>query len=305
MLAQKKQILLFLNRRGAASFVSCRECGHVILCHNCSIPMVFHLKDTKLICHHCNATAPVPVLCPECKSPKIKYFGAGVEKIETEIRRLFPEARVKRIDSETITKKGDYAKFFKDLSTGAIDIAIGTQMIAKGFDFPGVDLVGVVSADTGLHLPQYRATEKTFQIITQVSGRSGRRVHQGLTLIQSYWPDSEAIQAASQHNFRRFYDKEIIERKNFDYPPFSHIVRIISENADKQKALNHIEKIVPKLKELKLNFVGPGACFFARLHGKYRYHIIIKVNKLPDNDLSKIKEAFPDFVYEVEPTSML
>ena len=305
VLAQKKQILLFLNRRGAASFVSCRQCGHVILCHSCSIPMVYHLRDTRLICHHCNANMPVPALCPECQSPKIKYFGAGVEKIETEIRRLFPEARIKRVDSETITKKGDYLKFFKELSSGSIDIAIGTQMIAKGFDFPGVDLVGVVSADTGLHLPQYRATEKTFQIITQVSGRSGRREHQGLTLIQSYWPESEAILAASQHDYRRFYDKEILEREKFGYPPFSHIVRIISENADKNKAFERIKKIVPELEKLQLDFVGPGACFFSRLHNKFRYHIIFKLKNLPDDNMSKIKELFPDFVYEAEPTSML
>ena len=307
ILINKKQILLFINRRGASTFVACRDCGHVILCHNCSIPMVYHLYGNKneLNCHHCNFSEPVPAVCPKCQSPRIKFFGSGIEKIEIEIRKLFPLARIARVDSSTIKSKNDYEKFYQSFKNHQVDIVIGTQMIAKGLDIPGVDLVGIVSADTGLHLPYYRASEKSFQILTQVSGRSGRRGVAGRTIIQTYWPEAKPIVDASLHDYTAFYDDEIIARRKFDYPPFKHLIRIISENQDKDKAIEHLGKVVPELKNAKLEFIGPGLCFYERLHNKFRYHIIIKIEKLPDARLNSLAKLFPHLVFDVDAINLL
>lgn len=304
-LLRKKQILLFLNRRGSATFTSCRDCGYVVLCSKCSIPMIYHHNKSELSCHHCGNILIPPAKCPECESLKIKHFGTGIEKIEEEVKRLYPGKRIFRLDSSTITKKEDYLKFYNDFKKGKIDIAIGTQMIAKGLDIPDVELVGVISADTGLHLPHYKATEKTFQIITQVSGRSGRREHAGATVIQSYWPESEAIIAASKHDFKIFYDKEIINRKRFGYPPFRHLVRIVSEHIEEKKALNNLDKIKNTLQHSNLDLIGPGPCFYQKLHNKYRYQIILKLKKLPNDELLKIYKENPHLTFDVDPTNLL
>lgn len=307
VLADKKQILLFLNRRGSATFISCRDCGHVILCKNCSIPMVYYTNDknSHLLCHHCASDEKVITKCPNCGSPKIKYFGAGVDKITEELRKLFPIARIAKVDSTTVTSRKDYENLYNQLKKHEIDIVIGTQMIAKGLDLPNIDLVGVISADTGLHLPHYKASEKTFQIITQVSGRSGRRLGQGKTIIQSYWPKSGAIIAASNHDYRQFYDQEITERKNFSYPPFIHLVRIVAENKDENKAKELIGRVKADLDKLLMTFIGPGPCFYKRLHDRYRFHIILKIENLPDARLQKLRIDYQDLVFDVDPTNLL
>lgn len=307
VLEEKQQILLFLNRRGSATFVSCRDCGHVILCKNCSIPLVFHLNSSEniLSCHHCNYQEKVPAHCPKCQSPRIKFFGAGVDKIESEVKKLFPAARVARVDSTTIKSKNDYYNFYQKFKQGEIDIVIGTQIVAKGLDIPGVDLVGIISADTGLHLPQYRATERVFQILTQVSGRSGRRKDIGQTIIQTYWPDSAPTLAASQHNYQAFYEREILDRKKFDYPPFTHLINIISEDKNEERAKKNIEKVAQELKTRKINFIGPGRCFYQRLHRKYRYHIIIKSKSLPIPLFHEIVRTSPHIIFDVDPVSLL
>jgi primosomal protein N' (replication factor Y) (superfamily II helicase) len=306
VLNQKKQILLFLNRRGNATFVSCRDCGHVMLCRDCSIPLVFHTdkKDGYLSCHHCNHTEASPAFCPKCNSSKIKFFGAGIEKIELDVRRLFPEARVVRVDSKTMTTKNAYDKFYQDLKNHRIDIVIGTQIIAKGLDIPNVDLVGIVSADTGLHLPHFKAGEKTFQIITQVSGRSGRKDSVGKTIIQTFWPDSIPIRAAIDHDYSKFYDYEINERKKYCYPPFCRLIRIISEDKDEKKAFDQISRIQSELDVLKIDFIGPGKCFYQKLYGKYRYHIIVKTDKILD-EMLLISKDYPDIIIDVDPISLL
>jgi len=288
VLKSKKQAILFLNRRGSSTFVSCRDCGEVINCPNCDIPLVHHINtNSYLYCHHCNYRSPVPSVCPACNGLKIKFFGAGVEKIEQEVKRLFPNAKIARVDAENIKNKTDYQKFYDDFKNHRFDIAIGTQMISKGFDMPDVNLVGIISADTGLHLPYFRASEKIFRLVTQVSGRSGRDKDIGQTIIQTYWPNSRAILAASQHDFNAFYETEIINRKKHGYPPFSHLIRVISEDEKQDKALKNIEKILPELENLNLQFIGPGLCFFQRLRNKWRYHTIIK---LP-NDLINYQES--------------
>jgi primosomal protein N' (replication factor Y) len=307
VLTEKRQALLFLNRRGTATFVSCRDCGHVLLCKNCSIPMVYHvtLNSSSLVCHHCDSKEPVPELCPECQSPRIKYFGAGVEKIEQEIHTIFPDARVIKIDSTTIKSKNDYDFYYQKIKKHEVDIVIGTQMIAKGLDIPGVDLVGIVSADTGLHMPHYRASERSFQLLTQVSGRSGRRENLGKTVIQTYWPESAAIIRASQHDFDGFYEEEILARETHLYPPFTHLVRVLSEDEKKEKAKESLEKFATELKERQIMHIGPGACFYAKLHNKYRYHIIIKIEENPNSDIAELFHKYPHLVWDIDPTNML
>jgi primosomal protein N' (replication factor Y) len=306
-LADKNQVLLFLNRRGSATFVSCRDCGFVILCHNCSIPLVYHTneKSDALMCHHCDYKAAVPSVCPDCGSSKIKYFGTGIDKIETEIRKLFPVAKVTKVDSNTMTKRSDYDNFYQKFKKNELDIVIGTQMIAKGLDIPAVDLVGIVSADTGLHMPHFRATEKSFEILTQVSGRSGRDHKIGQTIIQTYWPESSAILAASQHDYAEFYRAEIAEREIHNYPPFNHLVRVISENFNADKAKKDITELAEKLKAEKFNFIGPGACFYSRLNKKYRYHLIIKIDKYPNAKITKLARENRHLIWDAEPINLL
>lgn len=306
-LENKKQVLLFLNRRGQSTFTSCRECGEVINCPNCDIPLISYGRDRNesLRCHHCNYKIATPVACPSCHSPKIKSFGSGVEKIEAEIRRLFPKVRIFRVDSTTIKNRKDHEKLYRDLRDHKIDIVIGTQMLSKGFDIPGIDLVGIISADVGLHLPQFRSSEKTFRIITQVSGRSGRTHNVGHTIIQTYWPSSRAIKYASTHDYKSFYEEEINHRKELLYPPFSHLLRIVSEDRNAERAKKEISKVADELKANGIEFIGPGLCFFQRLNNRYRYHIIIKAANLPDKKISEIYHKHPYLVWDVDPFDML
>ncbi|MEK9156398.1 MAG: primosomal protein N' [Patescibacteria group bacterium] len=313
-LATGGQIFLFLNRRGAATFVSCRECGDVVLCPHCSVPLVYHLGGASstcevesgyLSCHHCDYQRSTPSTCPACGGYKIKYFGAGVEKIEQEARRLFPGARVRRVDSKTFTSKQAYFDLYRDLVSGRIDILIGTQMIAKGFDLPSVNLVGVVSADVGLHLPYYKALERTFHLLLQVSGRSGRGEKAGRTVIQTYWPESRAIVAATQHNYDLFYAAEIQERQAHHYPPATRLIRVVSENRDPDQAKEEAQKIAQKAAAAGLEVIGPAKAFLARLRGRCRYHLVIKAKTLPDPVLTEIWRSNPYLYWDVDPENLL
>ncbi|MFA7244087.1 MAG: primosomal protein N' [Patescibacteria group bacterium] len=306
-LSNKKQVLLFLNRRGQSTFTSCRECGEVINCSNCDIPLISYGsgKYENLRCHHCDYSISTPSKCPNCKSSKIKSFGSGVERIEAEICKLFPRARIFRVDSTTIKNKKDHKKLYRDLKDHKIDIVIGTQMLSKGFDIPGIDLVGIISADVGLHLPQFRSSEKTFRVITQVSGRSGRTHNVGRTIIQTYWPGSRAIKYAATHDYKKFYSEEINHRKKLNYPPFSHIVRIVSEDRNEKRARSEIEKITKELEISGIEFIGPGMCFFQKLNNRCRLHAIIKISKLPSEKLAAIYHKFPYVIWDVDPIDML
>ncbi len=312
ILKNKKQAILFLNRRGSSTFVSCRDCGYVANCPNCEIPLVHYAVSNnhgRLFCHHCSYVLAPPEICPSCRGIKIKFFGAGVEKVENEVKKLFPNAKVSRIDAQTIKNKQDYYKFYDDFKHHRFDIAIGTQMIAKGFDIPAVDLVGIVSADTGLHLPYFRASEKIFRLITQVSGRSGRHHNVGKTIIQTYWPNSNAIQTASKHDYLAFYEHEIQSRKQHFYPPFSKLIRIISQHQKPEQALKNLAKILSKLDENSIYYLGPAPCFFQRLRGLWRYHLIIKLN---NDDLEKDKNILKELwrqnlnlTWDIDPIDML
>ena len=237
-LEQGEQAILFLNRRGRATFVLCRDCGYVVKCPRCDVPLTDHGDRAAgkgvLVCHHCNHHEAPPMMCPECGSARIRYFGAGTEKVEAELTRLLPEARVLRWDADTTGRKGSHAAILARFAGGTADVLVGTQMITKGLDLPLVTLVGVVSADTSLHFPDYRATERAFQLLTQVAGRAGRSERGGSVIFQTYEPDHPAIRYASRHDFAGFYEAEIAFRAAHRYPPWRHLVRLehVSEGGD-------------------------------------------------------------------------
>lgn len=223
-LKKKEQIILFLNRRGFSNFISCRSCGEVIKCEDCDISMTYHKAKNRLICHYCGKTKPLPKVCPSCGSKFIKQFGVGTQKVEEEVNKLFPEARVLRMDRDTTTKKDSFEKFYEIVKNKEADIIIGTQMVSKGFDFENVTLVGIVAADMSLYISDYKAKERTFQLITQVAGRAGRASKRGEVIIQTYSPDSEIIKYSASGDYEDFYNYEIEDRKLFLYPPYRKLI---------------------------------------------------------------------------------
>ena len=225
-LKNKEQIILFLNRRGFSNFISCRSCGEVIKCDDCDISMTYHKAKNRLICHYCGKTKPLPKVCPSCGSKFIKQFGVGTQKVEEEVQKYFPEARVLRMDRDTTGKKDSFEKFYEKIKNKEADIIIGTQMVSKGFDFEDVTLVGIVAADLSLYISDYKARERTFQLITQVSGRAGRASKKGQVIIQTYSPDSEIIKYSAQGDYKDFYEYEIQERKTFLYPPYTKLIEL-------------------------------------------------------------------------------
>ncbi len=225
-LKNKEQIILFLNRRGFSNFISCRSCGEVIKCDDCDISMTYHKAKNRLICHYCGKTKPLPKVCPSCGSKFIKQFGVGTQRVEEEVQKYFPEARVLRMDRDTTGKKDSFEKFYEKIKNKEADIIIGTQMVSKGFDFEDVTLVGIVAADLSLYISDYKARERTFQLVTQVSGRAGRASKKGQVIIQTYSPDSEIIKYSAQGDYKDFYEYEIQERKTFLYPPYTKLIEL-------------------------------------------------------------------------------
>ena len=225
-LKNKEQIILFLNRRGFSNFISCRFCGEVIKCDDCDISMTYHKAKNRLICHYCGKTKPLPRVCPSCGSKFIKQFGVGTQRVEEEVQKYFPEARVLRMDRDTTGKKDSFEKFYEKIKNKEADIIIGTQMVSKGFDFEDVTLVGIVAADLSLYISDYKARERTFQLVTQVSGRAGRASKKGQVIIQTYSPDSEIIKYSAQGDYKDFYEYEIQERKTFLYPPYTKLIEL-------------------------------------------------------------------------------
>lgn len=280
-----KQTILFLNRRGYSTFVSCRQCGYVVKCSECSISMTYHLGDNKLKCHYCGLAINPPKICPVCRSKYIKYFGIGTEKVEEFTRKFFPKAVVKRMDMDTTSRKGSHESILNKMKDEKIDILIGTQMVAKGLDFKNVTLVGIIAADTSLNLPDFRSSERTFQLITQVAGRAGRGDLEGKVVVQTYNPDHYSIQYAKDHDYLAFYNKEILLRKEFNYPPFVNLISIVIYGEDNM----HVGMITRKiynllieniedsgLKDLKDSIVGPFPAPLEKIKKNYRYQIIIK-----------------------------
>lgn len=278
-LNKKEQSIIFLNRRGFSTFVSCRKCGYVYKCPHCDISLTYH-SNGYMVCHYCGAAKRAEKLCPECGSKYIKHFGAGTEKVEEELKRLFPQARILRMDVDTTRNKESYEKIYTSFKNGEADILVGTQMISKGLDFPNVTLVGVVAADTSLNLPDYRSGERTYQLITQVAGRAGRGDLKGEVIIQSYTPDHYSLINAVNEDYSSLYIEEIRGRELLNYPPFGKILLIqcSSKNEGLLKSFmkdmyNEVEKYVDKS---KVDVLGPSPCIIGKIKENYRWQLVFK-----------------------------
>ncbi len=283
VLHSREQAIIFLNRRGQATYVFCRDCGTTATCPNCDTPLTYHRQGEALRCHRCGHQAPQPNQCPVCRSKRIKYFGAGTQHIEQAFHEHYPQARTLRWDADTATNPETHEHYLQRFIDHKADVLIGTQMIAKGLDLPRVTLVGVVSADMGLNLPDFRAGERTFQLLTQVAGRAGRGILGGRVVLQTYQPEHYAVQTAAHHDFHRFYAQEIAYRRDLGYPPFRRLARIVFRDASETRARSEAESAAHllrgRLAEHQLTgmeIIGPAPCFFSRVDGIYRWHVLLR-----------------------------
>lgn len=296
-LKRKEQIILFLNRRGFSTFVSCRSCGYVFKCDECDISMTYH-KNGLLVCHYCGKTKREPRECPKCQSKYVKFFGAGTERVEEEVKKYFNDAKILRMDVDTTRDKDSYERIYNTFKNGEADILIGTQMVSKGLDFKNVTLVGILAADMSINIPDYRAAERTFQIITQVAGRAGRGEKQGEVLIQTYTPEHYSLQYAVNYDYEGFYEKEFTVRAMMKYPPFGKLLLIngISKKEDLLK--NFMHKITMMIKNLVKNnldieILGPIPCMISKVKENYRWQIVIK-GEFNSDFTKNIKEILYD-----------
>lgn len=281
---KKQQTVLFLNKRGHSSFVMCRDCGYVVNCPNCDISLTYHRVTEQMKCHYCGFESSVPLKCPECGSAHIRYFGTGTQKVEAELAKILPEARVIRMDVDTTGRKGSHERLLTDFQEGKADILLGTQMIAKGLDFPNITLVGALSADTMLHLPDFRSAEKTFQLLTQVSGRAGRHELPGEVVIQTYTPEHYSIEFAGEQNYNLFYQKEMMARKIHKYPPFYYLSLITVSHEQLLTAVSVTEKITAYIQSRLSSaaiILGPAASPVPKINNRYRYQCLIKYKREP------------------------
>ncbi len=303
-----EQAILFLNRRGSSTYVFCRDCGWVARCPHCDNPLIYHRNQELLTCHHCGHQTAARSECPQCGGSRVRYFGAGTKRIVDELQSSFPDARILRWDRDATRRKGAHDILLANFAAHRADVLVGTQMISKGLDLPLVTLVGVISADVGLNLPDYRASERVFQILTQVAGRAGRGLLGGQVILQTYQPEHYVIKAASNHDYHAFYEDEIEHRRALRYPPFSRLARLIfrapsrdaveSQTARMAKHLTHqIEK-----DRSQDELIGPAPCFFERIRGEYRWQIIIR-----GNDPASIipEELGENWQIDIDPVSLL
>ena len=298
-LQNKEQIVLLLNRRGYSTFALCRDCGHVEECPNCDISLTYHKRNHLLKCHYCSYEQLMPSNCSSCNSDHIRFFGTGTERIEESLTKLIPEARIIRMDVDTTRRKGSHERLLQKFSNHEADILLGTQMIAKGLDFENVTLVGVLAADSMLHLPDFRSSEKTFQLITQVSGRAGRHELEGEVIVQTYTPEHYSIHLASQYNYGLFFNEEMKIRKTFAYPPYVFLLLITITDENEAK----VNEVAYKIRNLLRNqlsnqsiILGPTPSPIARIKNRFRYQLMIKYKKEPllQNYLQEIMEQFAD-----------
>lgn len=281
VLAAGRQVILFLNRRGYSTFVSCRSCGYVMKCSECGISLTYHKSLQQGVCHFCGYRQHVPTSCPVCESPYIRYFGSGTEKVEEAAKELFPDQNVERLDLDTVSKKGSLDSILNRFKKGKTTILIGTQLVAKGLDFANVALVGIVSADVSLNIPDFRSAERTFQLITQAAGRAGRGREQGKVVIQSYTPDHYSILAAADHDYAAFYQKERMIREQTAYPPFSDLIQIVLSAETEEEVERVSRKVVDNFlalagREEKPYVLGPGPAPMNKIKGLHRYQLLIK-----------------------------
>jgi len=311
-----EQVMLLMNRRGFSSAVACRSCGERIQCVNCAVPMTWHKRDNRLLCHYCNYAARVPARCPKCDSEHIHFLGSGSERVEEELHRHFGAARIARLDRDTVTGKHKYEEILSGFREGNFDILVGTQMIAKGHDIPNVTLVGVVNADIGLGVPDFRAAERTFQLLTQVAGRAGRHLLPGAVLVQTYNPDHYSIRCAAEQDFAKFYKKELEFRRLMRYPPFSALANVLVRAEKQEDALRMSGVLAELLKEPGpgLKALGPAEAPVPRLKNEFRYQMLIKARSRPDLNTTlqrlqqhALEEKWPAtaLVVDVDPLNLL
>lgn len=308
--AAGEQAILFLNRRGSSTFVQCRACGHVETCLFCDIPLVYHADRDQLVCHRCNHRQPPPSVCPVCASDAVGYYGSGTQRVVREVRSILPEARVLRWDQDALRRGVGHRDLMRRVLKHEVDVIVGTQMVAKGLDFPLVSLIGVINADTLLHLPDFRAGERTFQLLTQVAGRAGRRAPGGRVIIQSFSPDHYAIQAASRHDYAAFYQEEIAFRRRHGYPPFRRLVRLVYRHPDEVTCQSAAEALADqlgrtayKLSLIDVDLLGPSPAFTARIRGRYQWQIIMRGGDA--RRLAAAVELETGWLVDVDPVSLL
>lgn len=309
VLDKNQQAILFLNRRGTATYVFCRDCGYTLKCPHCNLPLTYHGSLQALTCHHCGYKRKMPKTCPNCKSTRIRHYGTGTERVESEVKALYPEAQTLRWDYETTRKRGAHEVILSHFSAHQADILVGTQMLAKGLDLPMVTLVGVVLADVGLNLPDYSAGERTFQVLTQVAGRAGRSPLGGEVILQTFQPEHYVIQTAAGHNYREFYHQELDYRQELGYPPTKRLVRLEFRHTDADQAEHSAHKLASQVRRWikegghrSTEMVGPVPCFYAQLGGLYRWQIVLR----GPNPSSMLRgRTIRDWRIEVNPPSLL
>jgi primosomal protein N' (replication factor Y) len=312
------QVILLLNRRGFATHIQCPSCGAVVKCPNCEIALTHHREHERAVCHYCDYEIPSPQKCPQCQFFGIHYSGLGTQRLEAEVRTKFSDYPCLRMDTDTMQRPGSHERALARFRSGEVRILLGTQMIAKGLDFPEVTLVGVVNADTGLHLPDFRAAERTFQLVTQVAGRAGRGDRGGRVLVQTFTPEHPAIQAALRHDYRRFADYELPIRESLGYPPYRSMIRLVIRGDRETTASEFAKHVGAQLRDSlaahapEARMLGPAPAPFAKLRGMYRFHIFVM-----DEDADALRTAVrtatsdlapPDgvrWIADVDPLEML
>lgn len=307
-LSRGKQAILFVNRRGYAPFMLCEECGTSIKCKYCSVSLTYHADQGVLVCHYCGFSLKAPQVCPSCSGRRITQIGFGTEKVVEALKELFPTKRIARMDSDVVSRQRDYEKALIALERGEVDVVVGTQMVVKGHDFPRIGLVGVVLADVTLNLPDFRAAERTFQLLSQAAGRAGRGEGSGKVVVQTFVPEHYTVKAAASHDYLAFYRQEIHQRRLLDYPPFCRMasIRVISE--DRDKAYKASEELVKKIHSDNIKVLGPAPAPLERLFGKWRWQILLKAK-----GYGSLREVLADLPrprgakveVEVDPLSLL
>jgi primosomal protein N' (replication factor Y) len=310
-LGRHEQAILFLNRRGNATFINCRDCGNVVKCRHCDVPMSYHSQGERLLCHRCNAREVLPTICGACGSWRIRYFGLGTQKVELEMRRRYPRARVQRYDRDATSGRLGHEKILDKFAAGEIDVLVGTQLVAKGLDFPHVTLVGAVSADTSLNLPDFRSAERTFSLLTQVSGRAGRADLPGVVVVQTYTPEHFAIVAAADHDYPAFYRDELRFRREGLYPPFSRLARLIKTGSSDAACRDEARALAERLSKwehdrapdpaAQIEIIGPAPCFIGKVNDRFFWQILLR-----GDDVHPILAEVPrGWAIDVDPMSLL
>jgi primosomal protein N' (replication factor Y) len=300
----REQAVLLINRRGAATFVLCRDCGESLRCPDCDLPFVYHLAGGTLRCHHCGRAADPVERCPSCGSSRIRYFGAGTQRVEADLRARFPELRVARLDSDALAARRGFESVYDDFRDGRIDVLVGTQLAAKGLDLPSVTLSAVIAADVTLNLPDYRAPERTFSLLAQVAGRAGRGSRPGRVFVQAYAPGHYAVRAAAALDVDGFADEELLRRRLLGYPPFSVLARLLVADADRAAAEARGGEVAAAVTTPGVEVLGPQPSYVPRRAGRYRFQVVIRA---PDAEvrLRALERVPPGVAIDVDPESLL